>query len=208
MRGARRRSTQPSCHDGHAVRDGETGEMPVCTNQRTGAQQEAQPPGWDVFDEIVVLLVAAAALGHWVSNLPLGSFRGLWVLLYVAAGARLVQRFGLEWLRWTLTHQPALSALLILALASCLWSLDPTLTMWKAASLLGITMLGVFIGYCCPPPRLMRAFYWMFILLIVSSIGVGLVLPTPVGNGIPVGWRGVMTHKNSLGAAALLATIY
>lgn len=182
--------------------------MRVWANRRTAAQPEAQPPGWDGFDAIVVLLVAAAALGHWVSDLPLGSFRGLWGLLYVAAVTRLVQRFGSEWLTWTLTHQPALSALLILALASCLWSLDPALTVWKAASLLGTTLLGVFIGYSWPPPRLMRALYWMFLLLIVSSIGVGLVLPTPVGDGIPLGWRGVMTHKNSLGAAALLATIY
>ena len=177
-------------------------------NQHTGAQSEAEPPAWDRFDEILVLLVAAASLGHWMSDLPLGSFRGLWVLLYVAAVARLVQRFGSEWLAWTLTHQPALSVLLTLALASCLWSLDPALTMRRAASLLGTTMLGVFIGYSCPPPRLMRAFYWMFVLLIVSSIGVGLLLPAPVGEGISVGWRGVMTHKNSLGAAALLATIY
>ena len=182
--------------------------MRVWPNQRTGAQPDAEPPAWGGLDEIVVLLVAAAALGHWMSDLPRGSFWGLWVLLYVAAVARLVQRFGSQWLTWTLTHQPALSVLLTLAFASCLWSLDPALTVRRAASLLGTTLLGVFIGYSCPPPRLMRAFYWMFILLIVASIGVGLVLPTPVGKGIPVGWRGIMTHKNSLGAAALLATIY
>jgi O-antigen ligase len=182
--------------------------MRVWPDQRTDAQPEAEPPAWGGLDEIVVLLVAATALGHWISGLPLGSFWGLWVLLYVAAVARLAQRSGSEWLSWMLTHQPALSVLLTLAFASCLWSLDPALTVRRAASLLGTTLLGVFIGYSCPPPRLMRGFHWMFILLIVANIAVGLVLPTPVGKGIPAGWRGIMTHKNSLGAAALLATIY
>jgi hypothetical protein len=199
------RSTQPSCDDGAAVRNSKQAKYGWGP---TSAPVRSRKAAGRAADEIVVLLVAATALGHWMSDLPSGSFWGLWVLLYGAAVARLVQRFGSQWLTWTLTHQPALSVLLAWAFASCLWSLDPAITLRRAASLLGTTLLGVFIGYSCPPPRLMRALFWMFVLLIVASIGVGLVLPTPVGKGIPVGWRGIMTHKNSLGAAALLATIY
>jgi O-antigen ligase len=102
-----------------------------------------------------------------------------------------------------------LCVLLTLALASCLWSLAPAITLQKAASLLGTTVLGVFIGYTCPPQRLMRVLHWTFALLIVSSIIVVLLLPAPVAGELEqLGWRGIMSYKNSFGAAAVFATIF
>ena len=122
------------------------------SDRQTAAQPSTAPAAWDGVDETVVLLAGAAALGHWVADHPLGSLVGaLWTLLYAAALARLVRRCGSAWLTWTLTHQPALCVLLALALASCLWSLAPMLTLVRAASLLGTTLLGVFIGFACPP---------------------------------------------------------
>jgi len=187
---------------------GDTGTM--WTQQPPAAGPDRGLPGWDGVDAIVVLLVGAAALKTRLSDLPIASLivAGLWVLLGALAVKRLVQRFGSAWLTWTLTRQPALSALLILAFASCLWSLDPTLTVRTAAALLGTTIVGVFIGYSWPPTRLMRVLFWMFVLLIGSSIVAALVIPTPVGPGIPLGWQGVLAHKNSLGAAALFASLY
>ena len=86
----RRPSAQPICHDGAAVRDGETGEMRVSPNQHKCAQPETGPPAWDGIDEIVVLLVAATAIGHWISDLPLGSFLGLNPTLQIIAVCALV----------------------------------------------------------------------------------------------------------------------
>jgi hypothetical protein len=121
---------------------GDTGTM--WTQQPSAAGPDRGLPGWDGVDAIVVLVVGAAALKTRLSDLPIGSliFAGVWVLLGALAVTRLVQRFGSAWLTWTLTRQPTLSALLILAFASCLWSLDPTLTVRTAAEHLLLAAVG------------------------------------------------------------------
>ena len=176
-----------------------------------GPHETPQSLGGDGIGAIVILLMAAVSLHGWVSDLSVAHFllRVLWWVVQLAAVARLLQQFGTEWLRWTIRHQPALCVLLTLALASCLWSLAPAITLQKATSLLGTTVLGVFIAYTCPPPRLMRVLHWTFALLIVSSIVVVLLLPAPVaGELTQLGWRGIMRHKNNFGAAAVFATIF
>jgi hypothetical protein len=132
--------------------------------------------------------------------------RVLWLLMYMAAAARLVQRFRAEWLIWEIRRQPALCVLLALAAVSSVWSLAPAITLQRSISLLGTTVLGMFIGHACPPQRLMRVLYWTFVVLMVISVAAALMFPAPVGDGVPVGWRGIMMHKNSFGAAAALAT--
>src|SRR5262245_5041219 len=133
----------------------------------------------------------------------------LWVLAYLAVSARLVQRFGTEWLTWTLRQQPALWLLLIVAFASTLWSLAPSLTILKAAELIGTTVLGVFIGYACSPQQLIRVLHWTFAVVILISILVAVTLPAPVlGPHTPPGWRGIMSHKNSFGTLAAIAAIF
>jgi O-antigen ligase len=154
--------------------------------------------------------MAAVSLHGWVSDLSVAHslLRVLWWIVQLAAVARLLQQFGTEWLWWTIRRQPALCVLLTLTLASCLWSLAPAITLQKAASLVGTTVLGVFIGYTCPPQRLMRVLHWTFALLIVSSVVV-LLLPAPVAGELEqLGWRGIMRSKNSFGAAAVFATIF
>lgn len=166
--------------------------------------------GRDGIVAVAMLLAAAVALAGRVSDQSFGPvlLRALWWVIYLAAVVMLVRRFGIEWLTWTIRRQPALCVLLALAGLSCLWSLAPPLTLQKSASLLGTTVVGVFIGYSCPGPRLMRVLHWTFLLVIASSIVVSVMLPTPVGDGIPIGWRGVMGHKNGLGAVATLAAIF
>lgn len=163
-----------------------------------------RPLGWDEIGAIVILLVAAAHLGS-------GGLakRVLWVLIYLAAPTRLVQRFGTDWLRWTLRHQPALSLLLVLAAVSCLWSLTPLVTVQKAASLLGTTMLGVFIGYTCRPESVTRVLHWTFAGLIISSFVAALWVPAPATGAMAApGWSGIMEYKNSFGALAACATMF
>ena len=166
--------------------------------------------GWDGVAAILILLVAAAPVGDWVSDQSIVPvlFRALWWLIYLAVAARLMQAFGTEWLWWTVRHQSALCVLLILAFASSLWSLAPALTLQKATSLAGTTMVAVWIGYACPPQRAMRVLYWTFTVLILSSIAVSLALPAPVVQSPPSAWRGIMGNRNSLGAGAALATSF
>lgn len=188
------------------VKESEGGGAPAAV-----LQEAREPLGWNGVAAIAILLVAAVSLRDRVSGLSAAHFvlRATWWLIYALAAARLVRQSGSEWLRWTVRYQPALCVLLVLALASCFWSLDPSFSLRKATSLLGTTTLGVFIGYTCPPPRLMRVLLWTFLLLILSGILVELALPAlPMLPGQPTGWRGVMGHKNSFGAAAVWATIF
>lgn len=169
-----------------------------------------EPLGGDGIGAIVVLLVAAAPLRTWASDhsIVLGLVRGLWGLIYLAAAVRLFQECGTEWLWWMVRHQTALCVLLLLALASSLWSLDPAVTLAKATSLIGTTMVAVWIGYAGPPQRVMRVLQWTFTLLMLTSVVVILVLPQ-LGTEAPLpAWRGIMTNRNSFGAAAALATTF
>ena len=181
-----------------------------CDQLTSARYQTAAPLGWDGVGAIAILLVAAAALRIWVAHLSVGPFllRVLWALIYLAAAARLVQRCGAEWLSWTIRHQPALCILLALAAASSFWSLAPLLTLQKAASLLGTTMLGLYIAAVCPPERLMRVLHWTFAVLIVSGIAVAVLVAPPGAEGVKAGWSGVMAHPNSFGAAAAIAAIF
>jgi exopolysaccharide production protein ExoQ len=163
--------------------------------------------GSDGVVSIIILLVAATdprVCGD--SSASLLVFRVLWWVLYVTAAIKLVQRQGVDWLRWIVAHQPALCVLVALAFASCVWSLEPLLTLHRAASLLSTTLLGVFIGFSRGPDAIMRALQWAFAILIIASmaVAVGGYAPPPD----PRGWAGIMGNKNSLGAAAELATVF
>jgi exopolysaccharide production protein ExoQ len=179
--------------------------------ERTTAPHDTEEAlGWDEIAAIGILLMAAVGVHDRLPDLSILVFvpRVLWLLMYVAAAARLVQRFRAEWLIWEIRRQPALCVLLALAAVSSVWSLAPAITLQRSISLLGTTVLGMFIGHACPPQRLMRVLFWTFVVLMVTSVAAALVFPAPVGDGVPVGWRGIMMHKNSFGAAAVLATSF
>jgi O-antigen ligase len=87
-----------------------------------------------------------------------------------------------------------------------MWSLDPLVSLRTAVSLVGTTLLGLFIGLTCSPRQIVRLVGWAFALLLVSSTLAIMILPIPASRSI--GWRGIMSHKNTFGAAAELAAIY
>lgn len=165
----------------------------------------------DEIGAVVVLLVAAAAGGSWSSAsivLPYAA-RVVWWILYLVAVARLVQRSGAEWVVWMIRQQPALCLLLLSSLVSCSWSPDEALTLRRAISLLGTTLLGVLIGYRTRPERIVRVLAWTFTVLIASCAAVEIIWLTPVVEGVSwEGWRGFMVHKNSFGAAAMIASVF
>jgi O-antigen ligase len=157
-----------------------------------------------------ILLFAASNAGGWVQHLPMERLlvRALWWLLYLGASLRLVHRFGAAWLTWMTRHQWALCLLLAWSLLSTLWSLVALETLHKSLSLVGTTILGVYIGYTLPPALLARVLRWSFAAVIVSS----LVAPALIGDSIAVEpltgfWRGLMVDKNAFGAMAAMASL-
>ena len=164
--------------------------------------------GWNEIGSIVILLVAAISLRDLApapSNAAL-VLRVVWVLLYAGALAALMLQFGAAWLTWTIRRQPALCIVLMIAAVSCLWSLEPGGSLQKALSLAGTTVLGVFIGYSCSPQRIMRVLAWTLMLVIASSVLFALWFPLAPTEW--PGWRGIVGHKNTLGAVATMAVVF
>jgi O-antigen ligase len=99
-----------------------------------------------------------------------------------------------------------LSALVLLALASSLWSIDPSISLRKAVGFGISTAFGAYLGSQLPLDRLLR--------LIVVAIGLCLVLSLIfilIAPGLGImgywnagDWRGVFLHKNGLGQYATL----
>lgn len=157
-----------------------------------------------------ILLFAASNASGWVQHLPIerALVRALWWLLYLGASLRLVHRFGTAWLTWMTRRQWALCLLLAWAASSTLWSLVPLETLQKSLSLVGTTILGVYIGYTLPPALLARVLRCSFAAVIVSS----LVAPALIDDSIVVdpsagSWRGLMVDKNAFGAMAAIASL-
>jgi len=174
-------------------------------------QEQSRFVGWDGVAAILILLLAASDVGGWVENLPVGRLlvRALWCLLYVGVFLHLVQRFGARWVAWMTRYQTALCLLLAWALLSSLWSLAPLETVQKSLSLVGTTVLGVYIGYALPPSLVARVLRWSFAVVIVSSVvGIPLLPDSIVVEPLTGEWRGLMCHKNSFGGMAAFASLF
>jgi len=179
-------------------------------NQLAGAVQEQRRfVGWDAIAATLILLVAASNVAGWVQNLPTERFlvRALWWILYLGAFLRLVQRFGAGWLAWMMRHQSILCLLLAWAVLSALWSLAPLETLLKSLSLVGTTILGVYIGYTLPPSQIAGLLRGSFAAVIVSSLVALTVLPASIVAMTTGEWRGLMDHKNSFGAMSAIASL-
>src|SRR5207302_3867065 len=99
--------------------------------------------GWDGIAAIVILVLAAFAPEDFLSESGIArlAVRALWLPLYVAVGARLLQRFGVDGVKAFVRQQPALCALLALSVISSTWSLAPLFTLKRSVSLTATTML-------------------------------------------------------------------
>lgn len=100
-----------------------------------------------------------------------------------------------------------LVALVALAFASTLWSIEPQITLRRAIGLLMGVLLGYFLAIRFTPRQLLTLFssmvgftLFLSLLLMVASPSMAFM---PDGTGL----RGVYTHKNVLGWAACVGVI-
>ena len=101
----------------------------------------------------------------------------------------------------------AMWVVLAWALASMLWSVEPSVTLRTAAGLLGTALIGLYIACFHDRADTLRIAGWAFLLLCVASIIAILVLPSRGGSFDAPGWRGVFASKNALGQISLVAMI-
>jgi len=120
--------------------------------------------------------------------------------LYATACLRILMKYGTNSLRLL---EPGVAAIVLLAIVSASWSGDVALTLRKAGALLGTTAFGLYLGLCASEIAIARLIHRTALVLAVASILYTLASPEmgimPVADG--GNWRGVFSHKNSLGAA-------
>lgn len=99
---------------------------------------------------------------------------------------------------------PLLTFVILMPVASTLWSVDPQTTLWRSLALVATSAFGFFLGHYFDLRRLIR--------LLAIAASINLVISTVLIFAFPsIGiddtdawrgaWIGAFTHKNSLGAA-------
>jgi hypothetical protein len=104
--------------------------------------------GWTGALAIVALALGSGLLRDVEDFSRLGYilYHGIWLGLYVLAVGLLFFQRRLGWVSWTLRSLPEISIVLIIALASCIWSPDPQLTFQRTVTLILTTTLGIYIS--------------------------------------------------------------
>ncbi len=124
------------------------------------------------------------------------------VLALVPAVVLLHGRAVLE----ALLRAPVLPALLLLALASTAWSVEPGVTLRRAVAFTAYALLAVVMGVRWSGRELVERLLWLALVLLGLALLFRLALP-----GLAVmadgAWRGAFAHKNVLGQMASFAVL-
>lgn len=161
---------------------------------------------------VIALLMAHDPLMLRALKMPAddNTILGYWSALTLVLACLLSYRFGIRWLGWSLRHLRPILLVLLIALASPLWSLDPAKSGTRAIWLLESSFLGFFIGYRFYARDQMAFLFVFFVVLLASSVGAAFFLPdvgvleTPGGGA----WTGLVVYKNTLGYLAALAVVF
>jgi exopolysaccharide production protein ExoQ len=182
-------------------------------NSVASAAQKGAPARLEFWFVFAMLLATAAFpaiskyhgvdVGESVRS-PVGEV--IWSLLYLVAGIRVLA------LRATalpiIKRAPGLIALLILFLASSLWSVDSTTTALNAVELIGTAAVGLYIVCRFELQEFMEILALTFGMIALASLAFIFLAPghgrSDYGSGP---WSGVFQEKNNLAAAMSLATI-
>ena len=120
---------------------------------------------------------------------------------------------GLLMLRWKrvmsmIGKNLSIIILLGLALLSCLWSEDFSISLNRGIALFGTTLFGLYLGTRYPLQRQLQLLGWAFGLAGILSMVFAVGLPS-IGTmcSHEGAWRGIYSHKNTLGKVMALSTI-
>lgn len=104
-----------------------------------------------------------------------------------------------------LLREKWMTILVLFALASTLWSVEPGDTFRRSIGLLGTTLAGLYIGTHFEPRQQIRILAVCIVVAAVLSLFVGIAFP-PIGVTTD-GWQGVFFQKNSLGRMMCLGIV-
>ena len=165
--------------------------------------------------DIYVLFVLTLSTGAFVTNFigadnadPNGSsaLKVVWGLVYIIASVRLMARRR-EVARAFKSNKPLL-LIILLALASAIWSIDPRRSLQTSGTLLltGLVALDISLSYDLK--RQLKALCLVLALVMVLSVAVEVFLPGFVPGGADQvdadAWHGVFVAKNNFGRTCCL----
>jgi O-antigen ligase len=105
---------------------------------------------------------------------------------------------------------PWIAVLCALAAVSSFWSSDPLFTFRRSIILVAFTLLGIYLGSNFEWDEQIQIFGWALVYMVVASYLVIVLLPDygishDLHNGA---WKGVFSHKNSLGRVVGFGIIF
>lgn len=161
---------------------------------------------------IVIFILGTGILSIFptifVAGSPLSTY--FWLTSYLWAGGTLSRHYGIRWFFWFIRYRFLLAVVLLVSLASVLWSIDPILTIQRAIHLTGTSLIGFYIGFHVPLRITLLLLTRALTIIIAGNIFVALAFPS-VGQEDLFGehvWKGWHYHKNSLGFTASIAFLF
>jgi exopolysaccharide production protein ExoQ len=103
-----------------------------------------------------------------------------------------------------------LTALVLLALASCLWAESPAFVLQRSVAVLGTTLLGLALATRLSLEEQLRLMSWVFRIMAVLSLACVLFLPSyGISQSVDSQgeWQGIFGYKNTLGAMMALSLL-
>jgi exopolysaccharide production protein ExoQ len=121
----------------------------------------------------------------------------IWALVYVVAGAALLD--GVVRQRLTVRVPVAVSAFLLLASVSVLWSAAPDVTARRSLALVGTVTIGLLLAQRLAPIDILDAVRWAVALVAVFSLLLFVIGDPRAIDPVHDSLRGVLATKNTLG---------
>jgi exopolysaccharide production protein ExoQ len=113
---------------------------------------------------------------------------------------------------YIVTKDIFLCCLMVMAIASVLWSSNPATTSFDIRFLVRATLLGIYLPIRYPPRELIHLLSWTTGIAMILSVGFGLLFPAYSIQHGGTAWIGVFGHKQGagsyLGFTATLFTIH
>ncbi len=99
-----------------------------------------------------------------------------------------------------------MSLLILLAMASTFWSIEPGDTLRRSIGLLGTTIAGLYIGTHFSPRQQIHILAVCIAIAAILSFGFGLGVPS-IGRDPDGLWQGIFFQKNTLGRTMCLGIV-
>jgi O-antigen ligase len=163
------------------------------------------PDGFD-YGAVMAIGTGSPAEGGVIS-------RALWLGLLLFGVFVVGRRAALAWLLARVMN-PFLLLFVALAVASVIWSIDPTLTLRRIVRLLTIVSCCIaFVLVSWHPRRFQNVVRPLLTGVLAGSIVFGIVYPElaihqETQPELVGAWHGLTNHKNSLGALACISLIF